>query len=207
MEKAMLIPARSLTRGWKLHAKHQLWHPHCLTLAVAGATEVKNAAQSQQGESSARAELFPSFPSPKAGVSAAEILPVQRSWGFFKYHLFFTVCGGSRWTPGCLEITTEQGGLGSPCHQGRSCVPPSQQPGTAVLCGTDAKSSFTPNFPSKTTKMWCLGNGLVVDLGLDGLKELFFPHRAQNSRFPPRSEDVHYTGTRGSKISNLSSNP
>lgn len=31
MEKAMLIPARSLTRGWKLHAKHQLWHsllPH-----------------------------------------------------------------------------------------------------------------------------------------------------------------------------------
>lgn len=27
MEKAMLIPARSLTRGWKLHAKHQLWHP------------------------------------------------------------------------------------------------------------------------------------------------------------------------------------
>lgn len=82
MEKAMLIPARSLTRGWKLHAKHQLWHPHCLTLAVAGATEVKNAAQSQQGESSARAELFPSFLPPKQGSVLLKFFPCRGAGGF-----------------------------------------------------------------------------------------------------------------------------
>lgn len=48
---------------------------------------MKNAALSQQAESSGRAELFPALLSPKQGVSAAGILPVQWSWENFKCHL------------------------------------------------------------------------------------------------------------------------
>lgn len=165
MEKAMLIPARSLTRGWKLHAKHQLWHPRCLTLAVAGATEVKNAALS-----ACRARVLveqsyfqPFLPQSRArccwNISCAEEL------GEFQVSPDFTVARG--------EMNSR---MSSQENQGDgSCVPPSWQPDTAALSGTDAKRISTPIFPNKSMEMWCLGNCLVVDLGFDGLKGLCSP--------------------------------
>lgn len=142
--------------------------PRCLTLAVAGATEVKNAALSQQAKSSGRAELFPTLPSPKQGSVLLKYFLCKGAGRLSRVTRFHSLQWlKERWSPGWLELTGEQGGLGLSCH--RRCVPPSQKPGTVALSGTDAKSTFTLIFPSKSMEMWCLGNGLVVDLGL------FFP--------------------------------
>lgn len=78
MEKAMLIPARSLTRGWKLHAKHQLWHPLLPHTWCSRGNRGEKCKHISAGQVFLlRAQLF--FPVPNPRFSGAEIVPVQKS--------------------------------------------------------------------------------------------------------------------------------
>lgn len=92
--------------------------PRCLTLAVAGATEVKNAALSQQAKSSGRAELFPPLPSPKQGSVLLKYFLCKGAGRLSRVTRFHSLQWlKERWSPGWLELTGEQGGLGLSCHR------------------------------------------------------------------------------------------
>lgn len=95
--------------------------------------------------------------------SRAEILPVQRSWGIFMCHGGISQRAGARGEMSSRMAGADRrarGGLVFTFSCGQELCP------TFPTAWTDAKSIF----PSKSMQMWCLGNGLVVCLGFDGLK-------------------------------------